>query len=68
MGRASPVVVGGGMYLYFGGRGIFARLVMQRRNIRIGAPRNVRLGLAFSAIWAAMAIVTIIAAVMSLQG
>ena len=29
-------LVGGGMYLYFAGRGIIVRLAMQRRGIRIG--------------------------------
>ena len=60
-------LVGGGMFLYFGGRGILVRLVMQRRGLRIGARRNVQLGFMFSAIWAAMAIVTIVAAVVSLE-
>lgn len=61
-------LVGGGMYLYFGGRGIFARLAMSRRGLRIGASANVSLGYVFSAIWAAMAIVTIVAAVVELEG
>ena len=60
-------LVGGGMYLYFGGRGIVARAAMLRRNLRIGDRRNVLLGFVFSAIWATMAIVTIVAAVMSLE-
>jgi len=60
-------LVGGGMYLYFGGRGIFARVAMMRRNLRIGAPENVRLGLVFSAVWAVMALVTIVAAIGSLE-
>ncbi|MBT8241457.1 MAG: hypothetical protein KJN63_09545 [Acidimicrobiia bacterium] len=61
-------LVGGGMYLYFGGRGIMTRTIMQRQGLRIGAPENVRLGFAFSAIWAVMALVTIIAAVNTLEG
>lgn len=60
-------LVGGGMYLYFGGRGIFARVAMMRRNLRIGAPANVRLGLIFSAVWAVMALITIVAAITSLE-
>jgi hypothetical protein len=60
-------LVGGGMYLYFGGRGIFARAAMLRRNLRIGAPDNVKLGFVFSAIWAMMAVVTIIGAVVTLE-
>lgn len=61
-------LVGGGMYLYFGGRIIFTRMAMQRRNLRIGTPENIRLGYLFGAIWAAMALVTIIAAIVSIEG
>ena len=59
-------LVGGGMYLYFGGRAIFARVTMTRRGLRIGAKANVRLGLVFSAVWAAMALITISVAIGSL--
>lgn len=61
-------LVGGGMFLYFGGRGIMSRSVMLRRGLRIGAPENVRLGFVFSAVWALMALITIIAAVITLDG
>jgi hypothetical protein len=61
-------LVGGGMYLYFGGRIIFTRVAMQRRSLRIGAPQNVRLGYIFGAVWAAMALITILAAIASLEG
>jgi hypothetical protein len=61
-------LVGGGMYLYFGGRGILARATMARRGLRIGSPQNVRLGYIFSAVWAAMAILSIVAAVVSIEG
>lgn len=60
-------LVGGGMYLYFGGRGISARLTMTRRGIRIGTPESVRTGIAFLAGWAAMALITIIAAITALE-
>lgn len=40
---------------------------MVRRGLRIGAPQNVGLGFIFSAIWGAMAIVTIIASVVALE-
>lgn len=60
-------LVGGGMYLYFGGRIIFTRVAMERRGLRIGAPQNVRLGYIFAAVWAAMALVTIVAAIVSLE-
>ena len=61
-------LVGGGMYLYFGGRGILARAAMARRGLRIGSAENVRLGYIFSAVWAGMALITIVAAVVSIDG
>jgi len=61
-------LVGGGMYLYFGGRGILARAAMARRGLRIGSAENVRLGYIFSAVWAGMALITIVAAVVSIEG
>ena len=61
-------LVGGGMYLYFGGRIVFTRVAMQRRGLRIGAPQNVRLGYVFGVVWAAMGLITILAAVASLEG
>ena len=60
-------LVGGGMYLYFGGRGILARLAMRRRGMRIGAEQNVRVNLTFLALWAAAGLVTIGAAVSDLS-
>jgi len=60
-------LVGGGMYLYFGGRGILARAAMERRGLQIGSPQNVRLGYVFSAAWATMALVTIVAAIVSIE-
>jgi len=59
-------LVGGGVYLYFAGRGILTRLTMQRRDFRVGAPLNVRLGYALLAVWGAMAVITIVAAIVAL--
>jgi hypothetical protein len=59
-------LIGGGMYLYFAGRGISTRLAMQRRGLRIGARRNVTVGFAFLTIWAVTGLITIIAAVVAL--
>ncbi len=42
------------------------RVAMQRRGLRIGAPQNVRLGYIFGAVWAATALITILAAIASL--
>lgn len=59
-------LVGGGMYVYFGGRGILTRLAMQRRGLRIGAPSSVRVGLIFLAIWGVMGVLTIVASIAEL--
>ncbi|MDH3539019.1 MAG: hypothetical protein OEP52_03400 [Acidimicrobiia bacterium] len=59
-------LVGGGMYVYFAGRGIFTRVAMQRRGLRIGAPASVRVGLTFLAIWGVMGLTTIVAAIVAL--
>ena len=59
-------LVGGGMYVYFAGRGLFTRLAMQRRNLRIGSPGSVTIGLTFLAIWGLMGVITIAAAVAAL--
>ncbi len=60
-------LVGGGIYLYFAGRGIVTRALMIRHGVQIGAPENVKLGFIFLGIWGVMAIVTIIAAAAALS-
>ena len=52
-------LVGGGIYLYFAGRGIVVRLLMQRRGIRIGKPGTLKAAYAFLSLWGLMAVVTI---------
>ena len=59
-------LVGGSAFLYFAGRGILTRAAMQRRGFRIGATQNVRLGYTFLAVWAGVALITILAAADSL--
>lgn len=59
-------LVGGGMYLYFAGRGISTRMAMQRRGFRVGTPLNLKLGYTLLGIWGAMATITIVAAVVAL--
>ena len=60
-------LVGGGMYFYFAGRGIFVRLAMQRRGIRIGKPGTLKIVYIFLTIWGLVAIVTIFMAVANLH-
>lgn len=59
-------LVGGGMYVYFAGRGVFTRLAMRRRGLRIGTPRGVQVVLTFLTIWGVMGLATIIAAIAAL--
>lgn len=59
-------LVGGGMYLYFAGRGISTRMAMQRRGFRVGTPLNLKLGYTLLGMWGVMAAITIVAAVVAL--
>jgi hypothetical protein len=59
-------LVGGGMYVYFAGRGIFTRAAMQRRGFRVGNPVNLKLGYALLVIWGLMGLIMIAAAVIAL--
>ena len=61
-------LVGSGMYLYFAGRGIVTRVIMQRQGHRIGSRQSVNTGLAALAVWGVMAAITMVAAVDALQG
>ena len=59
-------LVGSGMYLYFAGRGLATRLVMQRRGIRIGKPETLKLFNAVLTLWGLIAVVTIVMAVVAM--
>jgi hypothetical protein len=59
-------LVGGGMYVYFAGRGIVTRRAMQQRGYRVGVAQNVKLGYLFLAVWGVMGCITIVAAVVAL--
>ena len=60
-------LAGGGMYLYFAGRGIVVRRLMQGRDIRIGSPDTLKLGYIFLTLWGIVAVITIILAIAALQ-
>jgi hypothetical protein len=60
-------LVGGGMYLYFAGRLLVVRQVMQRHSIRIGKPETVKLYNVVLTIWGLIAVVTIVMAVVGLS-
>ena len=60
-------LVGGGMYVYFAGRGIVVRRMMQRRGISIGKPDTLKLFYAFLILWGLIGLVTIYLAVADLS-
>jgi len=59
-------LVGGGMYLYFAGRGIVVRRLMQRRGIRIGMPESLKVIYIFLILWGLAAVITIVLAITAL--
>jgi hypothetical protein len=59
-------LVGGGMYLYFAGRGIVVRKEMQRRGIRIGTDDALKVAYVFLTLWGLAAGITIIMAIVAL--
>jgi hypothetical protein len=60
-------MIGGAVYVYFAGRGILTRLAMQRRGLKIGALRNVKLGYGLLVAWGLMGFGVVVAAVMELN-
>lgn len=55
-------LVGGGMYLYFAGRGIFTRVNLRRLGQRIGTPAGVTSALVLLTVWGVLAVLAIVAA------
>ena len=60
-------LAGGGMYVYFSGRGILTRLAMQRRGLRVGVPNSLKVGYTFLAIWGVMGLATMFSSVVALS-
>lgn len=59
-------LAGGGMYVYFAGRGISTRMELVAQGQRIGSRSNVTIAFVFLAVWGVMGLVTIAAAVVAL--
>lgn len=59
-------LTGGGMFLYFSGRGILVRILMNRQNIRIGSRQSLTEAFIFLTLWALIAILAIVLAVVDL--
>jgi len=60
-------LTGGGMYLYFVGRGITSNLTMQRHRINIGTSKKLKMKYMILTLWGFIAFVTIIMAVIALN-
>lgn len=60
-------LVGGGMYFYFAGRAIVIRIAARHRGVAIGGRKKHRLRYAMLTAWALMGLITIAAAVVSLE-
>lgn len=61
-------LVGGGTYLYFAGRGLVTRKVMQARGHRVGSDKSVANAYVMLTVWGVVAAVTIAAAASDLAG
>jgi hypothetical protein len=59
-------LVGGAIYVYFAGRGVFTRRAMQRRGIRIGAEATVKTAFIALGLWGVAGLVTVVASIVSL--
>ena len=59
-------LVGGGMYLYFAGRGIIVRQTIRRRGIRIGNQKSVSVIYMFLSLSGVIALITIVMAAVAL--
>ena len=61
-------LVGGGMYVYFAGRGIATRWYMVRSGFRVGLPADLKVGVTALATWGVMGLAVIVAAATALAG
>ncbi|MFC2161212.1 hypothetical protein ACFLRW_01015 [Acidobacteriota bacterium] len=59
-------LVGGGMYFYFAGRGIVVRRTMQRRGIRVGTQKSLKVIYMFLTLSGVIALITIVKAASAL--
>ena len=54
------------MYLYFAGRGIVVRRIMQQRGVRIGTQETLKVANIFLVLWGLAAVITIVMAIAAL--
>jgi len=59
-------LVAGGMYVYFGGRGVFTRRAIVERGGRVGDPKSLTTAYAALTVWALLGLAVIAAAAVTL--
>ena len=60
-------LLGGGMFIYFAGRGIASRRLIQRAGFSVGRPRTVTQAYVFLTLWGVVGLITAMAAIVSLE-
>lgn len=58
-------MIGGAVYVYFGGRGVLTRRELQRRHLRIGSAAGVKSAYVMLPVWGVAGLVTLIAGVVA---
>ena len=61
-------LVGGGMYTYFGGRGVATRRAITRQGGRIGTPGDLRVAYAALSLWGVLGLLVMVVSVAELVG
>ena len=61
-------LVGGGMHIYFAGRGLCTRIVLRRGGFRVGSARGLNTAYLFLILWGVTGLITTVAAVRALRG
>ena len=69
-GRGWPLMalIGGGVYVYFAGRGIAQRILMERRGVSVGNPKTVKVFYLFLGLWGTAGLAAILLASFELVG
>ena len=60
-------LVGGAIFVYFAGRGIATRRAIQQAGFSVGNPKTVTQAYVALALWGSVGLITVIAAINSLQ-
>lgn len=59
-------LIGGAVYLYFGGRGVLSRIQIKKRGLRVGTEAEVRSAFVMLPVWSLVGLITIVAALNTL--